>query len=100
MSEEQRWSNFNDQCEDKTLKMDEANLKNLGFERVHSNFEYFDDGTFTNLAPFTDISTLMGEVSSFINWYLFLTLYVVKWKDKYYHDEIYKQASLALSAFA
>lgn len=67
MSEEQRWSNFNDQCEDKTLKMDESNLKNLGFERVHSNFQYFDDGTFNNLAPFTDISDLMGEVSGYIN---------------------------------
>jgi hypothetical protein len=31
MSEIQRWSNFRDACETKTLKLEESSLKSLGF---------------------------------------------------------------------
>lgn len=81
--------------------MDEDNLRNLGFERVHSNFEYFDDGTFNNLSPFTDIDSLMGEVSNFISWYHYVyEVFKSNKKDKYYQDEISKQAKRAFRAFA
>lgn len=46
--------------------MDNTTLKGLGFTRVHSNFEYFDDGTFVNLEPFDDFQNLLGEVSGYL----------------------------------
>ena len=37
-------------------------LDALGYKRVHSNFEYYDDGRFVNLSPFKDINEMMKEV--------------------------------------
>lgn len=37
------------------MKINKQELDSLGFSRVHSNFEYFDDGSFNNLEPFDDL---------------------------------------------
>ena len=57
-----RWQNFQVKCEDTTLKIDADTLKSLGYTRVHSNFEYYDDGSFVNVSPFQDINKMFNDV--------------------------------------
>lgn len=66
LSEMQKWSDFHDRCEDPSLRMDAETLKGLHFERVHSNFEYYDNGTFVNLEPFTDLDDMLKGVSGYL----------------------------------
>ena len=64
--EVQRWIDYDRKCEDTTLKMEGPILDGLNFKRVHSNFEYFEDGTFKNLEPFTDIDGMLANLQGFL----------------------------------
>ena len=48
----------------------------MGFTRVHSDFEYYDDGKFVNLKPFEDINKMFNDVFGNV-WILFLHLLIL-----------------------
>jgi len=36
----------------------------MNMTRVHSDFEYYDDGSFQNLQPFTDLDDLFASLDT------------------------------------
>lgn len=61
------WQAYYQVCEDSTLKMSEEKRKELDLVRIHSDFLYYDDETFKNLHPFTDIGSMLASLMSRVN---------------------------------
>lgn len=62
MKELMDWEDYQRKCEDTSLKLDEKTVEALGYTLVHSNFEYYDDGSFKNLEPFNDLNDMLQDL--------------------------------------
>ena len=62
-AKDERWKQYNLAYETPHLRMGLKAIRSLGFDKTHSNFEYYDDGGFKNNEPFDDLPELMRMVT-------------------------------------
>ena len=62
-AKDEHWKQYNLVCETPHLRMGLKAIRSLGFDKTHSNFEYYDDGRFKNNEPFDDLPELMRMVT-------------------------------------